>query len=385
MRSINLLFLTRQNFLRNTQSGGYQLTKNLFLCYEKNTDINVSLCIIDIDYDGREYENEYQLHDISVIPISKGAVKRNISYLFLRSGHGVKESRAIRNIIKKSNADIVFFDGTWFGSNIRYVREGVKKIVFCHNIEKEFALDRIRTTRRLTAVPRFFSDWYNESCAIWAADKIICLNERDNALLFKNYKRYADMLLSIMLEDQFDINAITQTKTQKKIILFVGSLFYANVDGIRWFCKNVMPFVECELYIIGKGMEGLREELAGERIRVFGTVDSVSGYYNKADLVVIPIFSGGGMKVKTAEAMMYGKRILATDEALEGYRVEETEDIIRCNTAKEFIEAINNNGDNEEAGRFSEKNRSLFLRYYNADSAFQRMKELLGDIMDEKN
>ncbi len=48
-------------------------------------------------------------------------------------------------------------------------------------------------------------------------------------------------------------------------------------------------------------------------------MDKTDVYYYKHAAVILPIKYGAGMKVKTAEAMMYGRTIFASDEALEGY------------------------------------------------------------------
>lgn len=385
MKFIKLLFLTRQNFLHNVQTGGYQVSKSLFQCCEKNTEIELSLCIFDIDGGGSSFKNSSGCHtsNVKIVAINNNPVKRNISYLFLRSGYSIKENQIIKDVIKKSNADMIFFDGTWFGRIVKFVGSNTKKIVFCHNIEKEFALNRLKKTKKVTAIPRFFSDWYNERCVIKRADKIVCLNNRDSTLLNKNYGRYADLILSIMLDDKYDGSMIV--KRQSNMILFVGSFFYANVEGIQWFCKNVMPFVGCDLYIVGKGMEVLKEELEDDRINVIGTVNSLSEYYNEADVVVLPIFSGGGMKVKTAEAMMYGKKILASNEALEGYRTEGSKDIIRCNTAEEFIDGINYFVGAKKLSKYSESNRKIFLKYYSISSAYEQINKLIRELMNEKN
>ena len=49
---------------------------------------------------------------------------------------------------------------------------------------------------------------------------------------------------------------------------------------------------------------------------------------------------GSGMKSKTAEALMYGKPILGTKEAFEGYDTDPAKVGALCNTATEFIETI---------------------------------------------
>lgn len=75
---------------------------------------------------------------------------------------------------------------------------------------------------------------------------------------------------------------------------------------------------ECVLEIVGKGFEELKNQLTRSNVKVIGGVDSLEPYYENAAAVVMPILYGDGMKVKTAEAMMYGKVIFASEEALEG-------------------------------------------------------------------
>lgn len=41
-------------------------------------------------------------------------------------------------------------------------------------------------------------------------------------------------------------------------LLFVGSYFKPNVEGIIWFIDNVMPYINYSLLIIGKGMEKIK-------------------------------------------------------------------------------------------------------------------------------
>ena len=73
--------------------------------------------------------------------------------------------------------------------------------------------------------------------------------------------------------------------------------------------------VNAEILIIGKGFETLKNDLECDNVKVIGTVEDVSEYFYRADFVIAPIFEGSGMKLKTAEALMYGKTIFGTTEA----------------------------------------------------------------------
>lgn len=376
---MKLLFITRQNFLAEEKSGGNRLSKNLFQAFLLNQKIEVNLCILDTTK--FSYTTlKYPFH-LSVIAIDNNEIKRNISYIFGHAGYNRREICMLKDVLEKSDADVFFFDGTWFGENVKFIDNKRKIIVFCHNVEKVFALDRIKKTKKITAIPRFFSDWKNEKIIIDKATGIICLNERDNNLLKRNYNRLADIQLPIMVEDDYRNDLVDNTLIKK--ILFVGSYFYANIEGIRWFCKKVMPYIDCRLEIIGKGMEMLREELESEKVKVIGTVDSVREYYLNSDLVVLPIFSGGGMKVKTAEAMMYGKRIAATEEALEGYEIPNHCDIMCCKTADDFILTINSIMQEKSFYKYSKANRETYVKNYSTDAVQRKLNEFVEEIVNE--
>lgn len=88
--------------------------------------------------------------------------------------------------------------------------------------------------------------------------------------------------------------------------------------------------------IIGKGFRTLKNDLECDNVKVIGTVEDVSEYFYRADFVIAPIFEGSGMKLKTAEALMYGKTIFGTTEAFSGYALDFDRVGGLCNTAREI-------------------------------------------------
>ncbi len=310
--------------------------------------------------------------EILEIKEKKSLFGKYIQYLFKRDGYDKAEERRLCRYINEKAIDIIFFDGSWFGGLINKLNVNSKKIVFLHNVEKEYSYARMKRNR-LTAI-KYRSVAFNEKQIMAKADYVFVLNQRDNQLIKKFYQRECDLFLPIAIKDTY--YPITQNivKQGKKSLLFVGSYFQPNVDGIIWFIKEVLPMVECGLVIIGKDMEKVKY-LENENIIVVGTVENTAEYYIYADAVVIPIFSGGGMKVKTAEAMMYGKKILGTREALIGYCEEEVEGICECNTAEEYINAIKNL-DNQ---RYNQNIRQHFLDNF----TYEINKKRLGEFFHE--
>ena len=98
------------------------------------------------------------------------------------------------------------------------------------------------------------------------ADAVVCLNRRDAGQITRIYHRKPDAIAPLSLEDHFDetrLHAAPDT-----VGAFIGSNFYANYYGVKWFAENVAPHISTKILIIGKGFEKCRNEFAGiDRIR----------------------------------------------------------------------------------------------------------------------
>lgn len=309
------------------------------------------------------------------IPQEQKIYKRYIQYLFLRNMYTKKQEKQIVKEINDVEYDLIVLDGSWFGRILTSIAKK-KVVLFLHNIEIDYSLQRYKknclTFLKLNSVRK------NEMYAVKSADYICVLNNRDEKLLQKYYGRKADLLLPIVLEDKYSEHE-QEYKEKEDYLLFVGSYFTPNIEGIKWFIQNVMPYIHVKLVVAGKNMEHLKK-LENSNVKIFGTVEDLSEIYVNAMAVVLPIFSGGGMKVKTAEALMYGKKIYATNEALQGYEIEGISSICECNSSEEFIENINKE---QEKRKFYSENRELFLKKYEQKNRNKAVEEFLLDKFQE--
>ena len=181
-----------------------------------------------------------------------------------------------------------------------------------------------------------------ERRSVRCSDRRICLSERDSRQLCRLYGQGATHLSPMAVEDKLPADFMSiQVEPCEPYILFVGSNFYANRQGIRWFVEQVVPRIHLKVCIVGRGLDALRDRLAVPgQVEVIGAVEDLAPWYLNARLVIAPIFYGSGMKTKVAEALMYGKAVLGTSEAFSGY-----EEIIGkagqvCDTADQFVAAI---------------------------------------------
>ncbi len=331
---------------------------------------------------GEENVDVYYLHNregkSSLWEYVYGALLMPLGFFF-----GVTPSK-IRSIVGLSKVyDYVFVERSIFGiiaMKLKAAGYGGKIISSFQNIEVLYMEAKMPKHLPFRNVAIQCAD-KNDRWSCEYSDIVVALNSRDNAELQKRYNRKADIEIPVTLEDKCSVIKFdTKQQTRKQpICLFLGSYFAANNEGIVWFMENIYPHLDVEVKIVGRGMYKLKEEQAEllRDIEVISDAPDLAPYFEDADIMVLPIFAGSGMKVKTCESLMYGKNIIGTDEALEGYDIVEGVSGWRCNTADEFIACIND-FINKPRKRYNAAARQLYLDKYSEQAVIDKFKELCG-------
>ena len=98
-----------------------------------------------------------------------------------------------------------------------------------------------------------------------------------------------------------------------------------NHQGLRWFLQRVWPAVsslrtDLELVVAGSGEPGdlLTLLRAAPHCRFIGCAERLDQLYRGAWLCLVPIFQGGGTRVKAIEAASFGRAVLSTKIGVEG-------------------------------------------------------------------
>jgi glycosyltransferase involved in cell wall biosynthesis len=122
----------------------------------------------------------------------------------------------------------------------------------------------------------------------------------------------------------------------------LGSMdWLPNEEGIRWLLRAVWPRVlkerpEARLHLAGNRMpkDMVRAKLPGTRVT--GRVADANRWMAERHVMLVPLFSAGGMRVKIIEGMAMGKCVLSTTVGAEGIRHTPGTDILLADSAAEF-------------------------------------------------
>jgi glycosyltransferase involved in cell wall biosynthesis len=170
-------------------------------------------------------------------------------------------------------------------------------------------------------------------------------------------------------------------------VLFVGDSNHPpNADAARWLTADLMPAIrravpDSRLDIVGRGTP---PALAGDGVAIHGYVPDLSQLYATASVVVAPLRSGSGMRVKVLEAMAYGCPVVATPLAARGL-VADAEDppLIVASSPSEIVGAIVRLlRDPDEASHLGQRARRFVADRFSWNAYRHRLAATYGRAVD---
>ena len=119
-------------------------------------------------------------------------------------------------------------------------------------------------------------------------------------------------------------------------VMMIGNFGYApNVDGAHWFIGGVLPIAgdNVEFVVAGPGSEQFTSHGVGY-------APDLAALYAGADVVVVPLLSGSGSRIKAIEAFAAGVPVVGTEVGLSGLDVRPGVDCLVADEPATFAVAL---------------------------------------------
>ena len=129
-------------------------------------------------------------------------------------------------------------------------------------------------------------------------------------------------------------------------LLFVGNLQHRpNAQGIETFLRTSWPglakmFPELELHVVGPGASEELQRHGGRRVIFHGYVEDVRPHLAAATVMVVPIFSGGGTRLKVLEALAAGTPLVSTGLGCEGLSIANGREALLADSTSDFRDGV---------------------------------------------
>lgn len=221
-----------------------------------------------------------------------------------------------------------------------------------HNIEQNLYKSFIANTSNIKRKIFYFVEYLlikrYENRTLAKFDHIFAISDLDKKWLRQTIKSNRVSLQNPVLSCQnkkhleISLKKISATKTN---LLFIGNLnWQPNYQAIVWFVKNVFPKItkkhpSIKFNIVGRLPSKLTlPECQG--VVYYGYQKKISNYLNQNNIFVLPIKSGGGIRIKALTAIAHGLALVATKEAMEGTIFKNKLDYLLAENETQFVEQI---------------------------------------------
>jgi len=171
-----------------------------------------------------------------------------------------------------------------------------------------------------------------------AADELVGASARVDAALWRRVERRAlrdvDATVVFTAEDGADFREL-DTTARIEVIPFAA----------RRLAREIFPLVSAarpaaRLRLVGAQPPPSVRALAGERVDVVADVADTTPELARAAVVALPLRLGGGMRVKTLEALGAGKAVVATEVGLRGTGVVDSGGALVAESTGDFARAV---------------------------------------------
>lgn len=156
-------------------------------------------------------------------------------------------------------------------------------------------------------------------------------------------KRSVTIPFGINLSDYLSV----RNDTIPEVALFhVGSMDWGpNLEGIVWFLDEVWPkvnerFPKLKLYLAGRNMSKDIFRTKYKNLILVGEVENALEFMASKSIMIVPLLSGGGIRVKIIEGLAMEKCIISTSLGAEGIGCSHGKNIMLADTPSEWIKAI---------------------------------------------
>ncbi|WP_372652685.1 glycosyltransferase family 4 protein [Draconibacterium sp.] len=281
-------------------------------------------------------------------------------------------SEALAELLSENEFDIVQLEGLYVCPYIPVIRKHTNATVVyrAHNVEFEIwerAAELSRGLKKLylqnlsKRIKRFEADLLN------TYDLLVPITSRDGDILHSLGNK-KDKQVS---QTGVDLSAVIPDKTNIEYpsLFHIGSLDWApNQEGILWFLENCwtrirQKYPDLCFHIAGRNApQWLIDKLNVDGVIFEGEVPDAYQFMNSKAVMIVPLFSGSGMRIKIIEGMALGKSIVTTSIGAEGIDVTDGENVIITNDATGFVDAVFSLLEDHDQFERIGRNATLFIQ-----------------------
>jgi len=310
--------------------------------------------------------------------------------------------QAALQVAREFEPDVIQAELLWTAPAALWLRHNTGRpvVLMQENVEYQKFV-RFGLTSPFLKVVRWLEGW-----ACQSADRVVALSEVDRDFMIELYgvppERFALIphgvdpeLFDHRPEGAAAARQALGVEAGTPLLTFVGKLDYLpNVRAVAHIAERIAPAVwerhpEARFVIVGQGVESVAE-YRRDGLLFTGFVDARAGarpnlsdYLSASDVVLVPLDSGSGTRLKIVEAAANARPVVSTRIGAEGQSFVDGQEILLTDEADQaFIDATLRLLDDPALGeRLGRAARARVLAEYSWRSQVSRMERIYSELV----
>ena len=299
------------------------------------------------------------------------------------------------NLLKQDDYDIVQIESINLAPYIPIIRSHSKALIgfHCPNVEHLIWQRLYKNTKR-----NIFKRWYLKNTAMnMQYYETNHINDFD--IVFPKtdidaeyFKKIGCRKPCVGVPIGFDsIEQIPEYNQQPDTLFHIGSMnWFPNQQGIKWLLTDIWDEIlklspQANLYLAGRNMPSWLKNNKSKNVHVIGEVLDSTAFMLSKQIMIVPLLSGSGIRVKILEAMCLGKAVVATTIAAEGIMYTDKKDIIIADTPQEFALAVKTLLDDKEyCKQIGDNAAELIKQKYDTNVIAKQITDKYEQLLENK-
>lgn len=247
----------------------------------------------------------------------------------------------------RERPDVVLVEHDWAAAWVEALPAGLPRVLTLENLSWRYYEARARAAGRgpeatgLRLEGRRFERF--DRRRLGAYDLLVTMSEDDAAAV-----RSVSDTPSVVVPNGVDTSALRGgPPVAQPVAIFTGTLAYPpNAEALLWLLRDLWPRIRAELpearlLVVGRDAPEEARRLAGvdDSVTLAGWVPEMQPWFDRASVVLVPIRSGGGTRLKILDGLASGRGMVTTSAGAEGVDLRDGEHALVADGADAFTAA----------------------------------------------
>lgn len=293
----------------------------------------------------------------------------------------------LTRLLQKEKYDCIILESIFTTPYLPTIRRNVKTkvILRSHNVEHQIwnklAVGEKNFFKR--AYMSYLSKkLYKAEIEAWrSVDGIACISYND-----LQFTRALSQKPSYLLPVAMPVLEPVEMKGNDLRVYHIGSMdWMPNLEAINGFIENTLPTVlqeipDFEFHIAGRKMPASLHEKKIRGIVSWGEVESAELFARNFQIMIVPLQSGSGIRIKILEAFTMGIAVISTEQGIRGLDVDDRKEYYRAETPDQWVEALRALNDPEERARIGKNAQEFMEESYSNSKIVQPLVQFIKSL-----